>query len=744
MQGMPANTHPANTTAAGATQATSTFQSTPSLIGSPKLNRIARGIATLMAKVSGLGIGAKLQAMVPRGKFQAVSDNLRQAFEGIKAAPGKIREALGNIKLNVSFRPKNDKIEQQKTSAPDKPTTQERHGTYIAKLGGAVEKMQTQLKRLEALDARHPDLKPEEIAEKPLAKLSQGKLEEAKAEFKAVLEELAQLPPAERELVLKQMQMHFAKPENSLAFDHVTEHLGNNEAPGGVVQNFIEDMGKIRAPVMQLGEVDRSAVVDFIQSERGADAKPVVTVLCPLMIDGMGDLGIAMNALDAIKEKMGEGVSLKLVVMVGAGHPASADQLNKVKQMVGKDASIHVVEMPFSYQTGGPGSVKSASPEARQQLQDIFSKTDVLLNLPVDYKHYLAEVRELMPPESRVVVGTEYGLRQNADAAAASKPMEDQRIESGPGKVVYLNEGKLSEDRIVELLRADANATAIIPSLATASSAKEAIEAYSKDNNLAVFYLNKDTPAATTRLFFEQYLDIHKDDPRALNILGNIPQDLLMDKKFQKVLKEKYGIGSVVIQEKGKEPRSIKISSKGKPLNIYAGYSFPKETFRAVSEFSLHSSRGYPNLMFAAGDGSFSDALSLMVNYSQNPQDPGYVASIPVFITRLKFHDTSVAEMIQLCDDIGEPKLKELFEKLAEFKKLQTLSPDEMTSLTDLIKSDEVRVGLSRLAQTIANEHNFSRTIINHVESELMQVVSAKKAKAEEAQEREAEEAPGN
>jgi hypothetical protein len=155
--------------------------------------------------------------------------------------------------------------------------------------------------------------------------------------------------------------------------------------------------------------------------------------------------------------------------------------------------------------------------------------------------------------------------------------------------------------------------------------------------------------------------------------------------------------------------------------------------------------------MFAGGDGSFSDALSLMVNYSKDTDDPNSISSIPLLIPRIKYHQNSVAEIIKLCDEIGEPKLKELFEQFAGFTKKPTINeinaimalppddprirafykgpeitPDQRRSITTLLKSDDIRVGLSRLAQNLANEHNFSRTIINYVESELTKIVRSK------------------
>ncbi|MDP1835786.1 MAG: hypothetical protein Q8K75_07645 [Chlamydiales bacterium] len=700
---------------------------------SPQQEQISSKSDSAASAVLGKESGSTPKAKTGRSRLGSPVTAVRNMFQGAKnIVVSGIRGAVRTASVRRGSTRQGAPVQ---TAQATNAAARAEHDHHLGKLESGFNNVETQLKRLKGMEERFPD--KEQLATRPNYQILQKKLTEAKGELAGAIVEMNNLPAGDKQLILKQFQLKFAEFEGNFTFSQAAEHLSADDS-AGTIKNFLGDLGEIKGARAQLGAVDHSEAISAIHAEKGPDAKPQVTLLCPLMIDGMGDLGIAMNALNALKKNTTD-VDLKLVVMVGSGHAASAEQMKKVKQMTANNPQIEIVEVPFSYQTGGPGGISKASPEVQEHMKQVLGKTDVLLNLPVDYQQNMGEVRELMPKESRVVIGTEYGLREakvdgDGFALPVKKGLEDSKIESGPGKAVYLHEGKLSEDEIVTLLKDNPDAMSIIPTLATSATSQEAIDTYSKDNNLAVFYLNKDTPAKTTKLFFEQYLDIHKDDARTLNILGDIPPAFLADKTFRKQLHEKYGISEITVGGKGKETTTIKLSSKqGKSLAIHSGYGFPPQTFRAMSEFSLLSSKGFTNLMFAAGDGSFSDALSLMVNYSQNPEDPNFVASLPVFITRLPFHETSVKEMIQLCGDIGEPQLKEVFEKLSQFKNLETLSPEERSNLTQLMNSNEVRLGLARLAKNIASEHNFSRTIHDHVVSELGEVANAKKASAEAA-----------
>lgn len=522
--------------------------------------------------------------------------------------------------------------------------------------------------------------------------------------LRKVITDLNSLPPSERRVALELINQKILQTGGVFKFQDVQEYARNisNIDSNDLVTKLIDEIKSMGAP---------TAFLPIASPNEASN----VTLLCPLMIDGMGDVGIAMNALQALNEGLSKNTNLRLVILVPARDKLNPEQnqMEKVLKMIGKDPRIEVIEVPFKLQAGGPGSVAQCTPENKEKLSQIMQNTDVLLNLPVEYIEGIDAIKEILAPNAKLLVSTEYGLR-----ASDEKKLKGNRIETGPVEVMYINEGRASFEKMVEVLRSDPDVKELLPGVSGMD--KETAEAGLRDfiekKNLTMFYLNDKTDQNLSKLYLEQYLMIHKDDKRDLAVMAIGMRPL--DEKYLKKLKKDFGFSSIVVHQKDKPEVSYsKAKDKpGKELHLYFGNRFKNETYKMLSEFSVLTSKEYPNIFIASGDGSFTDGLSLLANYSTHPENEDSFASIPLFIPRLPFHERSVSELIELCGRIKEPLLKELF---ARYKNIANLSDKERLELANLSKSLDVKVGLAKLASYLVQEHNLSRNLPEFVHQAL-------------------------
>ncbi len=107
-------------------------------------------------------------------------------------------------------------------------------------------------------------------------------------------------------------------------------------------------------------------------------------------------------------------------------------------------------------------------------------------------------------------------------------------------------------------------------------------------------------------------------------------------------------------------------------------------------------------------------------------------------IPRLPAQKDALKQLIRLCDDIKEPELKALFEKMATFNRsgsgkdlMEDLKKSDQlrSEITALLKKKSIKRGLSRLSQKLKTEGNFSVNIKDNVQRELREVMKARASK---------------